>query len=63
VTRRLACTSTTVAAWSARTAANRTCINIHLLISVVTGKPKYNQDGTVKKPAKSGTEEVKFSFR
>jgi hypothetical protein len=37
--------------------------NIHLLIPVVTGKPKYNKDGTLKKEAKTGTEEVKFSFR
>jgi hypothetical protein len=36
--------------------------NLHLLISVVTGKPKYNKDGTIKKPAKEGTEEVKFSW-
>ena len=37
--------------------------NIHLLIPVVTGKPKYNKDGTLKKAAKTETEEVKFSFR
>jgi hypothetical protein len=37
--------------------------NIHLLIPVVTGKPKYNKDGTLKQPGKTGTEEVKFSFR
>jgi hypothetical protein len=37
--------------------------NIHLLIPVVTGKPKYNKDGSVKKPGKNGTQEVKFSFR
>jgi hypothetical protein len=37
--------------------------NIHLQIPVVTGKPKYNKDGTLKKAAKTGTEEVKFSFR
>ena len=37
--------------------------NIHLLIPIVTGKPKYNKDGTLKQPAKTGTAEVKFSFR
>jgi len=37
--------------------------NIHLLIPVTTGKPKYNKDGTLKKPGKTGIEEVKFSFR
>jgi hypothetical protein len=37
--------------------------NIHLLIPVVTGKPKYNKDGTLKKAAQTGTHEVKFSFR
>ena len=37
--------------------------NVHLLIPVTTGKPKYNKDGTVKKEAKVGTEEIKFSFR
>jgi hypothetical protein len=36
--------------------------NIHLMIPVVKGKPKYNKDGTLKQPAKSETEEVKFSF-
>jgi hypothetical protein len=37
--------------------------NIHLLIPVIIGKPTYNKDGTVKKPAKEGYEEVKFSFK
>lgn len=37
--------------------------NIHLLIPVPKGKPKYNKDGTIKEPATVGTEEVKFSFR
>jgi hypothetical protein len=37
--------------------------NIHLQVPVLTGKPKYNKDGTVKKPAKTGIQEVKFSFR
>jgi hypothetical protein len=37
--------------------------NIHLLIPVVTGKPKYNKDGSLKKSGKTGTQEVKFSFR
>jgi hypothetical protein len=44
-------------------AANINGHNIHLLMPVVTGKPKYNNDGTLKKPAKTGTQEVKFSFR
>jgi len=37
--------------------------NIHMLVPVVLGKPKYYRDGTLKKPAKSGTQEVKFNFR
>ena len=37
--------------------------NIHLLVPVVTGKPKYSEDGTVKKHAQTRTQEVKFSFR
>jgi hypothetical protein len=37
--------------------------NIHLLIPVVKGKPKYNKDGSLKQAGKTGTEEVKFSFR
>jgi hypothetical protein len=37
--------------------------NIHLLIPVVKGRPKYNKDGTIKERGKVATEEVKFSFR
>lgn len=37
--------------------------NVHLLLPVITGKPKYNKDGTIKDRAKVETEEVKFSFR
>ena len=37
--------------------------NIHLLIPIIKKPPKYNSDGTVKKPAETGIEEVKFSFR
>ena len=37
--------------------------NIRMLVPVVLGKPKYYRDGTWKKPAKSGTREVKFNFR
>jgi hypothetical protein len=44
-------------------AANINGHNIHLLIPVFTGKAKYNNDGTLKKPAKTGIKEVKFSFR
>jgi hypothetical protein len=33
------------------------------LIPVVTGKPKYNKDGSLKKAGKAGTQEVKFTFR
>lgn len=36
---------------------------LRLLIPIVTGKPEYNKDGTLKKTAKTGTQEVKFSFR
>jgi|SRR6185437_714914 len=36
--------------------------NVHLLIEVTDGRPKYNKDGTIKKPAKTKIEEVKFSF-
>ena len=37
--------------------------NVHLLIPVQTGRPKYNKDGTINKPAKIENVEVKFSFR
>jgi hypothetical protein len=37
--------------------------NIHLMIPATVSKPKYNKDGTLKQPAKTGLEEVKFSFR
>jgi hypothetical protein len=37
--------------------------NIHLIIPVTKGKPKYNEDGTLKEPAKVENEEVEFSFR
>jgi hypothetical protein len=37
--------------------------NIHILIPVTRGKPKYSKDGTIKQSAKVETEEVKFSFR
>jgi hypothetical protein len=37
--------------------------NVHLLLPVVKGKPRYTKDGTIKERAKVETEEVKFSFR
>lgn len=36
---------------------------LRLLIPVVTGKPEYSKNGTLQKLAKTGTQEVKFSFR
>jgi hypothetical protein len=37
--------------------------NLHLKVPVVTGKPKYNNDGTLKKPVKTGIQQAKFCCR